>query len=903
MGGLLSDRIVKIKLDADATGAVRGFAAVVDAAAETKARVHESARSQRAEWSTVGAGLTAVGVAVTGVGLAALKTGVQYNTLQQTTRAALSTLLGSAQAANAQMDKLDAFAKNSPFAKQTFISAQQQMLAFGIETQKVIPYLDSVQNAVAAMGGSNQQITEISFIMSQISAASKITGQDLMQFGQRGINAAELIGSQMGKTGAQIRSDITAGALDADKALEALSAGMDAKFGGAAANVKNTFEGAMDRVKAAWRDFASELARPLVDPNGGGALVDLLNWAADMMRAFEGLPEPVKATVSALTGVVGVSALLGGTFMLALPRFLAFKDALRDIGVTGGAVKGGLRGVVSFLGGPWGLAILAAATTLQAFNAQMENSKATAEELQIGMKQGADGFAVMRAESEKGMNVAWIYDLTSSLDNLGTVLEENANYANGFTKFLNQNFDAKAAIDNVRELGTVLASLASDDMPRAQKEFASFGDAANLTSDQLALALNEMPAFKSALLDYAAAAGVATDDSTLLKLALGEIEATGPQNALEALAGVAAETTDAIAKLADQIADFGSAQIDADRAAIALEDRISSLSKIVAEGGGSLGVMSDQGRKTESAMLDLVDAAGKSADAILKSSGSQEEATAVLERARQVLIDHRVALGDDVSAAAAWADARLASSESVTKALEGVTQAAEDIPPQKNANVKTDADSATGKLRATRGAQDAIKPDINTRVTADTSGALGPLQVVGQWLDRIASGAHATITTSGGSTGEGAAAGGNTKGKSGGRAYGGTIGFAQGGTIPGYANGDTVGIGGGVRNGTVWGLGTAKSDSINVNLSRGEEVIQEPYASLHRPLLKAINRGDFVAGSQAAQRVVIVREIGDVYVQNPVSGAYLLSKMADVANAQIDGFASEQAQANRTARY
>lgn len=899
----MADRIVKIKLDADASGAVRGFGAVRDAAAEAKAKMHESARSQREEWSTVGTGLTAVGVAVTGVGVAALKTGIQYNTLQQTTRAALSTLLGSAQAANAQMDKLDAFARNSPFSKQTFISAQQQMLAFGIETQKVIPYLDSVQNAVAAMGGSNQQISEISFIMSQISAASKITGQDLMQLGQRGINAAELIGSQMGKTGAQIRADITAGTLDADKALDALAAGMDAKFGGAAANVKNTFEGAMDRVKAAWRDFASELARPLVDPNGGGALVDLLNWTADAMRAFEDLPEPVKTTISALTGIVGVSALVGGAFMLALPKFLAFKDALRDIGVTGSVVKGGLGGVVNFLGGPWGIALLAAATAMQAFNAQMQDSKATAQELKMGMQQGADGFTVMRAESEKGMNIGWIYDLTASLDNLGTVLEENANYANGFTKFLNQNFDAKAAIDNVRELGGVLAEIATEDLPLAQTRFAKFGESANLTKDQLALALDEMPAFKSALLDYAEAAGVATDDSSLLKLALGEIDATGPQNSLEALAGVASETTDAISRLSDEILGFGSAQIDADRAAISLEQKISALNKIVAEGSGSLDIMGESGQKTESAMLDIAEAAGKSADAILKSSGSQEDATAVLDRARQILIDHRTALGDNAAAASAWADERLASSSVVTKALEEVTAAAEAIPPQKGANVSTDAEDATGKLNATKGAQDAIKPSVTAHVSADTSQALGPLQAIGQWLDRISAGAHATVTTSGGSTGGGSAGGGGNGGSSGGRAYGGTVGFAQGGTIPGYANGDTVGLGGGVRQGTVWGVGTAKSDSITVNLSRGEEVIQEPYASLHRPLLKAINRGDFVSGTPQAKQVVIVREVGDVYVQNPVTGAYLLSKMADVADAKIDGYATEQARAGRMAGY
>lgn len=45
--------------------------------------------------------------------------------------------------------------------------------------------------------------------------------------------------------------------------------------------------------------------------------------------------------------------------------------------------------------------------------------------------------------------------------------------------------------------------------------------------------------------------------------------------------------------------------------------------------------------------------------------------------------------------------------------------------------------------------------------------------------------------------------------------------------------------------GTVYGQGTSKSDSVMVRLSKGEEVIQEPYASQNRSLLKQINAGMF----------------------------------------------------------
>lgn len=67
---------------------------------------------------TVAAGaLTGASVAAIALGTSLFKTGAQYNTLQQTSRAALKTLLGGAEAANEQMDKLDNFARTSPFSK------------------------------------------------------------------------------------------------------------------------------------------------------------------------------------------------------------------------------------------------------------------------------------------------------------------------------------------------------------------------------------------------------------------------------------------------------------------------------------------------------------------------------------------------------------------------------------------------------------------------------------------------------------------------------------------------------------------------------------------------------------------------------------------------------------------
>ena len=222
------------------------------------------------------------------VGGAALVTnlatvGVSYNSLQQNSRAALETILGSTEAVNEQMAALDDLVSRSPFGKDVFISAQQQMLAFGIETQKVVPYLDAVQNAVAATGGSSQKLAEITYVMAQIQSAGKVTATDLMQMGQRGVDAATLVGSQMGKTSGEIREMITKGEIDVETFLDSLTAGMSEKFGGATDAIKRQWTGAQDRLKAGWREIGSAMVEPFISKQGGGMAV---TWANDVADAL-----------------------------------------------------------------------------------------------------------------------------------------------------------------------------------------------------------------------------------------------------------------------------------------------------------------------------------------------------------------------------------------------------------------------------------------------------------------------------------------------------------------------------------------------------------------------------------------------------------------------------------------
>lgn len=273
---------------ADAATAVSGSQKALDELRKTGSQLVTS-------MSAVGA----VGVAaLAGFATQAISAGVAYNSLQQTAGSALRTLLGSTEAATAQMEELAAFAKTSPFPRQMWIQAQQTLIGFGVEAERVVPIFQALQDGVVAVGGSAQQIEEVVLILAKLSSTGKITGEDLNQLAERGIDAATLVGDAWGLTAADIRDSISAGAVDAGQFMDTLVDQIGTKYAGAAEGLRETWVGALDRIAGATRDIGSAIAEPFIDPNGGGAAVEWANASADALRAFESALRPAMDVLS-----------------------------------------------------------------------------------------------------------------------------------------------------------------------------------------------------------------------------------------------------------------------------------------------------------------------------------------------------------------------------------------------------------------------------------------------------------------------------------------------------------------------------------------------------------------------------------------------------------------------------
>ena len=442
-------------------------------------KMSKYAAANEEAWTTAGTALTVAGGAILGFGLAAGKAGIEFNSLKQTAGAALKSVTGSADSARRQMDKLNEFGSKSWVMRDVLIRTQQAMAGFGVETQKIIPYLDGLQEAVAAAGGSSQTFEELAGVMAKVKSQGKITAETFNEFGTRGVDAATIIGEQMGMTGQEIRDSVTAGTLDADKALDALAKGMKTKFDGATENLRNTFRGAMDNLSAAWRDLSASMAEPIVGPDGGGLAVAGLNGLADALvrvkNVADEMPNGVKATGLVIGGLAGATSLAAGGFLALAPRIVETQKAFSTLAGQDDLVGKVARGMQSLKGPMLAIAkfggtavVLGGITT--AIAEMVEVNKL--DQAQQGSKQVAIALEDLKKSADGLDRVFQLRDgsaLTSDIDSLGEALDRtfNRSWDQRFNdwgesiiqKFTNLRGESGVLADGFSSIDTELANL------------------------------------------------------------------------------------------------------------------------------------------------------------------------------------------------------------------------------------------------------------------------------------------------------------------------------------------------------------------------------------------------------------------------------------------------------------
>lgn len=179
---------------------------------------------------------------------------------------------------------------------------------------------------VAAMGGV--ELERVGGIFAKVAANGKLSGDELLQMSDMGVNALSALSSYLGKSQADVRAMVTKGQID----FQTFSDAMYATFGTAAYGANDTFSGAMANVQAALSRVSAKFADP----------------------ALKGLKSVFQATIPAINAVSArLDPLVSGFSVLCeqvsgqvVAGINAFTQALNDTGNPITALKAALDAVV-----------------------------------------------------------------------------------------------------------------------------------------------------------------------------------------------------------------------------------------------------------------------------------------------------------------------------------------------------------------------------------------------------------------------------------------------------------------------------------------------------------------------------------------------------------------------------
>ena len=397
----------------------------------------------------------------------------------------------------------------------------------------------------------------------------------------------------------------------------------------------------------------------------GGLLAPAVAGAVDVFGDFiqkiGELPDPVLKAGGAIAAIGGGLTLIAGSALLVIPRIAETAAAINTLktaaststGFVGklgrnlGKIKGIAMGAAAGLGavavaaGPlndWGASAVEAtgdtADALQLLSGQISQSKIDAETLNSAFSDlvyptdevGEFGNAVKEVMDPNGWGIT--SDVLTDFARVVTL---------GMVDMTSTTEEAR---NRFAALGEQLGALHSEDAAAASEGFAQMIRQTDGSKESISNLLDLMPAYKQELTDTANQWGANTDNTTLAKIALGEI--TGPAgeaaNAVEGVGGAAGDAAGNLREMFDGLVALGLANLSEREAMRQYEESIDAVSESIKENGKSLDITSEKGRANQEVLDGIARDGISAADAMIEHGKSQEDVQGQLQRTYDDLV-------------------------------------------------------------------------------------------------------------------------------------------------------------------------------------------------------------------------------------------------------------------------
>lgn len=161
-----------------------------------------------------------------------------------------STLLRSTEKANQLVSQLKDYGNVTPYDTEGLSKAAQTMLSFGISYEKVMPTLKQLGDVAM---GSQDKLSRLTLAFSQMSAAGRVTKEDLNQMVDAGFNPLQVISQQTGESIGTLFDKVSKGQVSVQQIANAFADATKegGQFHDMALNMSDTVEGKMSTMQDA----------------------------------------------------------------------------------------------------------------------------------------------------------------------------------------------------------------------------------------------------------------------------------------------------------------------------------------------------------------------------------------------------------------------------------------------------------------------------------------------------------------------------------------------------------------------------------------------------------------------------------------------------------------------------
>lgn len=377
-------------------------------------------------------------------------------------------------------------------------------------------------------------------------------------------------------------------------------------------------------------------------------------------------------------------------------------------------------GLISLMGGPWGIALGIATTALTGFMTAAQNTKQAVQEVQSAAANGASAIHEALVNQLQNMDVGTFHGEPGWL----SAIEQ------GIT-------GSKKLTDVMSEAGISITTMtkAAEGNKTAIKQVNS---AADKLGSSLGSGSHKATALRDGLSALTAAYQQGTKGAKDKSKALDELDGKtnsaakstkDEANANKELGSSASDASEEIDDLVKSLFGLESGNLTADQAVDQLNQKIGELSDTCKDNGtvfnangDLLDRFSEKGTKTRQALEDIASSAQNAAEKILKqgestgfSSGEIERANGVLQDARDAIIRQAEAAGMSEQAANALADRWGLSSDSIKASIDNIRMTADN----NKAKLDADAKKATASAKkAQKMMDDFNRKHVNATIDA-----------------------------------------------------------------------------------------------------------------------------------------------------------------------------------------